>query len=98
LDSEFTEFLVTHFSLTNIIEKLNKSINKKACENYLFKDCPLKACIDQRIFRITLPGSYHFPFLQEMRRKFIIPPASVEGFSLIIEMGSREQEARGCLI
>jgi len=37
LDSEFTEFLVTHFSLTNIIEKLNKSINKKPCENYLLR-------------------------------------------------------------
>jgi len=35
---------------------LEKSINKKPCENYLFENYPLKSCVERQISGITLSG------------------------------------------
>jgi hypothetical protein len=45
------------FHETNITKKLNKSINKKACENYLFEDYHFKSGMEIWILALMTSGS-----------------------------------------
>jgi len=44
------------FHETNITKKLNKSINKKACENYLFEDYHFKSGMEIWILALMTSG------------------------------------------